>query len=157
MGYFPQIFVVAALCVVSSLGNYHSVVTDHRTNSITYFLMSSNPGLVSIQEFRNALTINGYPLPTDIQYTTFVQGLSYGSITNTQEAAMALTQFMHESGGLRYRREHICEFDGCPEHYRTPGVNKFFYYRSPHPFTKNYYFKVVMLLVNSTLAEDIFN
>lgn len=36
---------------------------------------------------------------------------------------MALTQFMHESGGLRFRREIACEQTGCPDHYRTPGCD----------------------------------
>jgi len=80
-------------------------------------------GLINEQEFIQAVTINGYPAPTHNQYVTFVAGLSYGLITNRQEAAMALTQFMHESDGLRARREYACEFTGCPGHYETPGCD----------------------------------
>lgn len=36
---------------------------------------------------------------------------------------MALTQFMHESDGLRARREYACEHTGCPGHYETPGCD----------------------------------
>jgi chitinase len=100
MGYLLQIFVVSAFCVVLS----------HQ--------------LVSEAEFNHALTINGYPpVPHNI-YAAFIAGLPYGSITTRQEAAMALTQFMHESDGLRARREYACEHPPhCPDHYRTPGCD----------------------------------
>ncbi|KAG4067790.1 hypothetical protein HA402_010476 [Bradysia odoriphaga] len=86
-------------------------------------VVPSHQQLVSWQEFSNAVTIHGFPVPQQIQYTTFLQGLPLGGITNRQEAAMALTQFLHESGGLRFRREIACEHTGCPEHYRTPGCD----------------------------------
>lgn len=34
---------------------------------------------------------------------------------------MALTQFLHESDGLRAKREYRCEVTGCPGEYETPG------------------------------------
>lgn len=40
-----------------------------------------------------------------------------------QEAAMALTQFMDESDGLRRRRDNACELTGCPGYYETPGCD----------------------------------
>lgn len=86
-------------------------------------VVPSHQQLVSWQEFSNAVTIHGFPVPQQIQYTTFLQGLPLGGITNRQEAAMALTQFLHESGGLRFRREIACEHTGCPDHYRTPGCD----------------------------------
>jgi predicted chitinase len=32
---------------------------------------------------------------------------------------MALTQYMHESDGLRAKREYRCEGNGCPGEYET--------------------------------------
>lgn len=80
--------------------------------------------LVSWTEFSAALTVNFFPAPQMIQYTTFLTGLPQGSITTRQEAAMALSQFMHESDGLRARREYACmDPPHCPDHYRTPGCD----------------------------------
>lgn len=89
----------------------------------TGILSGGGGGLVSWEEFSAALTINQFPVPTTVQYTTFLQGLPRGSISTRQEAAMALSQFMHESDGLRARREYACEFTGCPGHYETPGCD----------------------------------
>lgn len=76
---------------------------------------------MSWDEFVRAVTNNQYPAPSYTQYTTFLQGLPRGLITTRQEAAMALTQFMHESDGLRARREYACQQTGCPGQYETPG------------------------------------
>lgn len=38
---------------------------------------------------------------------------------------MALTQFLHESDGLRAKREYRCEVTGCPGEYETPGQDLF--------------------------------
>lgn len=100
MGYLLHVLVVAALCV-----------------------WSGSCQLVSQAEFNQAVTINGYPTPTHNQWVTFINGLAYGLITTRQQAAMALTQFMHESAGLTARREWACQHTGCPEHYRTPGCD----------------------------------
>lgn len=75
---------------------------------------------MSWEEFSNAVTIHSYPAPSYIQYTTFIDGLPQGQITTRQEAAMALTQFLHESDGLRARREYACQNTGCPGSYVTP-------------------------------------
>jgi len=85
--------------------------------------VSSTGGLVSYGEFVNAVTNNGYPAPSQAIHNTFLQGLPTGSISTRQEAAMALTQFLHESDGLRARREYACEFTGCPGSYETPGCD----------------------------------
>lgn len=94
-------------------------------DGVTSGILSGGGGgaLVSWDEFVAAVTINMYPAPQFIQYTTFVDGLPYGLITTRQEAAMALVQFMHESDGLRARREYACEHTGCPGHYETPGCD----------------------------------
>lgn len=57
---------------------------------------------MSYQEFSGAVTGNGYPQPSQQQYQVFVNSAGpKGQITNKQEAAMAITHFMHESDGLR--------------------------------------------------------
>lgn len=77
-------------------------------------------GIVSFDEFANAVVkSNGYPRPSTAQYNAFIQGLPKGLITTKQEAAMALTQFLHESGGLQAKREYRCLSSGCPGEYQT--------------------------------------
>lgn len=80
-------------------------------------------GLVTCTQFTNAVTSNGYPAPTQAQCTAFNQGLSKGSISTSQEAAMALAQFLHESDGLRAMREYACASSGCPGQYATPSCD----------------------------------
>jgi len=57
--------------------------------------------------FSNAVTNNRFSAPTRSQYTHFINGLQgpLSRIDTVQEAAMALAQFIHESGGLKHRRE----------------------------------------------------
>lgn len=74
---------------------------------------------MSQNEFSNAVVSNGYPLPAKSIYDAFVQGLPKGSISTKQEAAMALTQFIHESDGLRAKREYKCVSNGCPGKYQN--------------------------------------
>jgi predicted chitinase len=50
-------------------------------------------------------------------------GLPKGSITDKQEAAMALANFLQESDGLRAKREYACQNTGCPGSYATPGCD----------------------------------
>lgn len=73
---------------------------------------------------------NGYPRPTTVQYNAFIQGLPKGLITSKEEAAMALTQFLHESDGLRAKREYRCQFSGCPGEYNNQGCESWgqYYY-----------------------------
>jgi len=79
---------------------------------------------VSFGEFSGAVTGNGYPTPSQQQYSVFVASAGpKGLITNKQEAAMALTQFMWESDGLRAKREYACIDNGCPGSYETPGCD----------------------------------
>jgi len=80
--------------------------------------------LVTFQQFSQAITVHGYPAPNQEQYNVFVSSASpKGSITTKQEAAMALTHFLHESDGLRAKREYRCQVDGCPNEYNTPGCD----------------------------------
>lgn len=79
---------------------------------------------VSQQEFNNAVTGNNYPHPSGEKYSGFINGLSRGQIKTKLEAAMALAQFLHESGGLVYKREIVCDNgNNCPNNYRTPGCD----------------------------------
>jgi hypothetical protein len=81
-------------------------------------------GVASYDEFSNAVTSNNYPQPSREQYNIFAASAGpKGLINNKQEAAMALTHFLHESDGLRAKREYKCENDGCPGEYQTPGCD----------------------------------
>jgi len=87
-------------------------------------LSGGGGALVTYDEFANGVVnSNGYPRPTQAQYSSFIQGLHNGLITTKQEAAMALTHFLHESDGLRAKREYRCEHTGCPGDYETPGCD----------------------------------
>lgn len=82
--------------------------------------MINYTAIVSFDEFANAVvSSNDYPRPSAGQYSSFIKGLPKGLITTKQEAAMALTQFLHESDGLQAKREYKCTNTGCPGHYET--------------------------------------
>lgn len=81
------------------------------------------PASISFNEFSNAVSSNGYPSPSQAQYNAFLQGLPKGTIWSKQEAAMSLAQFLHESDGLRAKREYRCITTGCPGEYVTPGCD----------------------------------
>ena len=55
------------------------------------------------------------------------------SISSKTEAAMFLAQIMHESIGLKFKKEIACQNTGCPDSYHiTPGIGipgKFYYGR----------------------------
>lgn len=77
--------------------------------------------VVKFNEFRNAIIWNGYPEPSEEQYTNFVSKLHIGNIFTKQEAAMALAQFLYESNGLVSKREAGCDKGkGCPDKYSFP-------------------------------------
>lgn len=64
-------------------------------------------------EFKAGCTVNGYKAPSSSQYKAFVANAgTAGGISSKREAAMALAQFLHESGGLRYKREIACRPGG---------------------------------------------
>nr|AXX71253.1 chitinase [Bradysia odoriphaga] len=87
-------------------------------------IMGAEDAQISFDEFSNAVAnSNGYPRPSQAQYNAFMQGIPKGLITSKQEAAMALTQFLHESDGLRAKREYRCVTTGCPGEYVTPGCD----------------------------------
>ena len=66
---------------------------------------------------------NGYPEPPVEQYESFVNKLHIGGIENKTEAAMALSHFIWESGGLLAKREFVCIKNGCPGSYETPNCD----------------------------------
>jgi predicted chitinase len=87
---------------------------------------SDNSGPVSeitLTQFNNAVTANGYPAPGAAKHQIFVNSAHKGLIATKQEAAMALAQFLHESDGLRAKREYACETTQCPGSYATPGCD----------------------------------
>ena len=80
--------------------------------------------VVSFDEFINAATWIGYPAPSWDQYNAFIVSIEpKADIRTKQEAAMALTHFLHESDGLRAKREYRCAGNGCPGEYETPGCD----------------------------------
>ncbi len=88
---------------------------------------------VSFDQFTNAVTSNRYPAPSQEQYNNFNKhARTLGKINDVQEAAMALAQLLHESDGLRAKREYACAQSNCPSSYRTPGCDmpgRFYYGR----------------------------
>lgn len=68
---------------------------------------------MSFNEFSKAVVSNGYPQPSQVKYSAFIEGLPKGSISSKEEAAMALSQF----------REFRCMSNGCPGDYETPGCD----------------------------------
>ncbi|CAG7719334.1 unnamed protein product [Allacma fusca] len=80
--------------------------------------------LVTQAQFNSATTRLGYPAPSGAQYNAFNSNLHKASITTKQEAAMALTHYLHESDGLRAKREYRCAQNGCPGEYQTPGCDR---------------------------------
>lgn len=83
------------------------------------------PGnMPSWSEFSGGVTNNGYPAPSQDQYNNFVKHAArWGRVTSKQESAMALAQFLHESDGLRAKREYACAQSQCPNSYRQPGCD----------------------------------
>lgn len=61
---------------------------------------------INKNEFRNAVVYCSYPLPKDIQYDAFRRGFPSSGITSKREAAMFLAQVVHESDGLRAKKEY---------------------------------------------------
>jgi len=78
----------------------------------------SGNGFVTYNQFSQAVTSNGYPAPSQEQYNNFNTYARQGKISTTQEAAMALAQLLHESDGLRAKREYACAQSQCPDSYR---------------------------------------
>jgi len=91
-------------------------------HALRFFLLLDNgggPASVTFDQFKRAVTLNGYPTPTQAQYNSFIQGAGpQGKISTKQELAMALAQFLHESDGLRAKREYACANTNCPGSYR---------------------------------------
>jgi len=85
---------------------------------------SASAQLVSRFEFNNAALYNSYPAPESRIYDAFIAELHRSGITRKEEAAMAITQFMHESDGFRAVREYRCDGNNCPNEYRTPGCDQ---------------------------------
>ncbi|OXA45312.1 Chitinase 4 [Folsomia candida] len=75
-------------------------------------------------QFSAGVTNNGYPAPSQDQYNNFVKHAArWGRVTSKQESAMALAQFLHESDGLRAKREYACAQTQCPNSYRQPSCD----------------------------------
>ncbi|ODM90353.1 Chitinase 4 [Orchesella cincta] len=76
-------------------------------------------GFVNYNQFRQAVTSNGYPVPSQEQYRNFNNyARQQGKISSKQESAMALAQILHESDGLRAKTEYACAQTQCPNEYR---------------------------------------
>ncbi|CAL8128788.1 unnamed protein product [Orchesella dallaii] len=86
------------------------------TRGIQYYCCSSysdgpsptkNPAeLVTFNQFKEALTKNGFKVPNQDQFNNFNRyALPLGGILDAEEAAMALAHIIHESDGLVRKRE----------------------------------------------------
>ncbi|XP_055356204.1 uncharacterized protein LOC129601429 [Paramacrobiotus metropolitanus] len=62
--------------------------------------------LISKDEFREAVTINGYGAPSDEQYENINKGAVNGKVTTKRELAMFLANILHESDGLKAKEEY---------------------------------------------------
>lgn len=77
---------------------------------------------ITYQQFVDAVRACGFSTPSNSLYTSFVsRAAKDGLITTKRELAMFLAEIVHESGGFYYKREIICQNDGCPDSYRLPG------------------------------------
>ena len=57
----------------------------------------------------NAVTLNGYPEPSQSQYTNLMSlATPIGGINTKHHLAVFLSQILHESGGLTQLREEAC-------------------------------------------------
>ena len=96
-------------------GQWAFGVCKEATNpGVTAQPVTSNPVslgyyLITQSEFEKAITTNGYPQPSSIQYHNLVnQAGTKGQIYSKLELAMFLAQIMWESDGLRAKREYYC-------------------------------------------------
>jgi len=100
-----------------------------------------------VDEFRAAVTANGYGVPRQDQYNAFIKRMPNGGITTKQEASIFLAQILWESGGLKYKRELQCVKTGCPGKYDSsvgiPGKN--YYGRGYIQLTHSYNYKAASL------------
>jgi len=85
-----------------------------------FFVHFVIPDLVTYTEFVNAVTATNHDAPPQDVFNAFLSGLPNGLISTKQEAAMALTHYIHESDGLKAKREYRCLEDGCPTEYQDP-------------------------------------
>ncbi|XP_055355623.1 uncharacterized protein LOC129600960 [Paramacrobiotus metropolitanus] len=63
--------------------------------------------LITKEQFRQAVTANGYPAPSDEQYENINKRAFNGKITTKRELAMFLANILHESDGLRAKEEYV--------------------------------------------------
>ncbi len=89
----------------------------------------SSSYLITYEQFKRAVTACGYDVPSKEKYIPFVSRAGKnGKISSKRELAMFLANILHESGGLRYKREIRCEGNGCPGDYRSDGDAPGVYY-----------------------------
>ena len=103
-----------------------TTTTTTKTTTVSTTTTASSSIYPTFTEFSNALTLNGYPAPTMLQYTNFIGGMtSQGGITTKREAAMFLAEIIHESGGLQLVIESACGAGcaKCPTSYASPGMD----------------------------------
>ena len=128
---WPEQVVCDSNAATTTISNDELVTTpnDVKTtdaNTVTTQASVVNSFSPTFQEFSDALTQNGYPAPTLVKYTNFVNGLSsQGGITTKREAAMFLAEIIHESGGLLLVIETACGIGcvSCPYDYLSPGFD----------------------------------
>ncbi|RNA07089.1 chitinase 4-like [Brachionus plicatilis] len=101
---------------------------------------------VSFDEFKNSLLMNNFSEPTWHQYANFTFYLKItNSIQTKREAGMFLAQIIHESMGLKFKKEIVCKKNECAGSYPvTPGIgnpHKFYYGRGYIQLTWDFNYK----------------
>lgn len=102
---------------------------------------------ITFDQFTKAVTIFGYPSPTESIFTSFLSGIPKGNISSLRELAMFLSNILIESGGLVYKKELKCIPDECPSEYRSEGdpSNIFYYGRGYIQLTWSYNYKAASI------------
>ena len=140
-------------CLGPSSFNNGSHVFGHDCNDnnkvVVELIPSSEPepivqqyGVISWEQFKNAVTSAGYPEPTNEQYNNLITlAKPKGNIDSKRELAMFLSQILWESGGLRYKKEIRCESNSCAGEYVHPPLDvpgKYYFGRGYMQLTWSY-------------------
>src|ERR1700733_5264340 len=69
------------------------------------------------EEFMKAITCNGYPRPSDTQYSDFAKRIDARTFSSKREVAMFVAHLLQESGGLTIKVEGRCKKNACKGDY----------------------------------------
>ncbi|CAF0901134.1 unnamed protein product [Brachionus calyciflorus] len=173
MHYLILALLFSSFSYLKTSGNCLSSLSLNPTSFYSPFFFSCHQNLknsltnfeISFDEFRDSLLVNHFPAPSFDQYTNFTS-LVNTAISSKREAAMFLAQIIHESIGLRFKKEIACVETGCPGSYHiTPGIGipgRFYYGRGYIQLTWDFNYEAASfdlfndnrLLVNPDLVAE---